>query len=40
MTSEARFISQPVTLERIYEVNLHASVVLEAAREGVGALQS
>jgi chromosome partitioning protein len=33
MNAEERFMTEPVTLERIYDVNLHASVVLEAARE-------
>lgn len=33
MNAESRFTSRPVTLDRIYEVNAHANIVLEAARE-------
>jgi len=33
MNADTRFIAEPVTLDRIFEVNAHASLVLEAARE-------
>ncbi len=33
MNTESRFITEPVTLDRIFEVNNHANLVLDAARE-------